>query len=75
MGRKRAVQAVRELVTDGRSSTLGLFDLDVTGDAAALAELACVLLHKLAAATGRDAGLLLDDTARDLARGGPRPRA
>jgi hypothetical protein len=75
MGRKRAVQAVRELVTDGRSSTLALFDLDVTGDAAALAELAAVLLHELAAATGRDAGLLLVDVQRDLARGGSRSRA
>jgi len=34
-----------------------------------------VLLHKLAAATGRDAGLLLVDVQRDLARGGSRSRA
>jgi hypothetical protein len=75
MGRKRAEMAVRELVTGGRSSTLGLFDLDVTGDAAALAELAAVILLRLAAATGRDPQVLLDDTVRDLARRGSRPRA
>ena len=64
MGRKRAVQAVRELVTDGRSSTLGLFDLDPCGDSLALAEMAAVLVHQLAAATGRDAALIVDDLGR-----------
>jgi hypothetical protein len=50
MGTRRAVQAVRELVRDGRSSTLALFDLDPAGDARALAELASTLLHQLSAA-------------------------
>jgi hypothetical protein len=62
------MQAVRELAGDGRSSTLALFDLDVIGDAQALAELACVLLHQLSAATGRDPQLILDDIGRDAAR-------
>jgi hypothetical protein len=64
MGRKRAVQAVRELCEDGRSSTLSLFDLDPAGDSRALAELAAVLVHKLSAATGRDPQVLLDDIER-----------
>jgi len=68
MGRKRAVQAVRELAADGRSSTLALFDLDPAGDSRALAELCCVLLHQLAAATGRDPQVLLDDLERRAAR-------
>ena len=36
-------------------------------DARALGELAAVLVHKLADATGRDAGLILDDLERDAA--------
>jgi hypothetical protein len=64
MSRQRAVQAVRELAVHGRSSTLALFDLDPCGDAHALAELATVLLHQLAAATGRDPQVLLDDLER-----------
>jgi hypothetical protein len=68
----RAVSIVRELARDGRSPTLALFDLDVTGDARGLAELACTLLHQLSAATGRDPQVLLDDLERDRARQ-PRP--
>jgi hypothetical protein len=69
MGRKRAAQAVRELATGGRSSTLALFEgLDPCGDALAACELACTLLHQLAAATGRDPQLILDDLERQ-----PRP--
>jgi hypothetical protein len=68
VGRKRAVQAVRELAGLGRSSTLDLFSLDPCGDAHALAELAAVLVQKLALATGRDPQLILDDIERDAAR-------
>ena len=75
MGRKRAVQAVRELVTDGRSSTLSLIECDVTGDAAALAEMAAVLVHQLSAATGRDAALIVDDLGRLPRPAGRSPRA
>ena len=67
VGARRAVQAVRELAGDGRSPTLALFDLDPAVDARALGELAAVLVHKLADATGRDAGLILDDLERDAA--------
>jgi hypothetical protein len=45
----RAVTIVRELVKDGRSSTLALFGRDPAGDARKLAGLTAVLVHKLAA--------------------------
>jgi hypothetical protein len=69
VGRKRAVQAIRELAKDGRSSTLALFEgLDPCGDALAAAEVAAMLALKLAAVTGRDVQLVLDDVERDSAR-------
>ena len=76
MGRKRATQVVRELVTDGRSSTQAMFDLDPCGDSRALAEIAAVLVHQLSAATGRDPQVVLDDIER-LSRpaAGRSPRA
>jgi len=67
MGRRRAVEAVRELTGLGRSSTLDLFSLDPAGDAHALAELAAVLVQKLSLATGRDPQVILDDIERDAA--------
>ena len=56
MGRKRAVQAVRELVKDGRPSTLSLFDLDPAGDNRELAALAATVVRQLSAATGQVRG-------------------
>ena len=58
---------IRKFCADGRSSTLSLIECDVTGDARQLAELACVLVHQLAAATGRDPQVLLDDIERQAA--------
>jgi hypothetical protein len=71
----RPVSIVRELAGLGRSSTLDLLALDVTGDAHALAELAAVLVYKLSQATGRDPQVILDDLERDSARWSrPAPR-
>jgi hypothetical protein len=61
MGRQRAVQATREMIARGKSSTLDLISCDVTGDAHELAWLAAELALRLSAATGRDPALILDD--------------
>jgi len=63
----RAVTIVREPSRDGRSSTLDLLSLEVTGDAPVLAELAAVLVRELSGATGRDGALIVDDVERDSA--------